>query len=71
MTHGQSIRIESRAIGFEQRRIVFLHRVFRDDILLCEGEERRFVGIPHPDDPDRVRAIDAPEELQRLLTTPP
>src|SRR5690606_32471682 len=63
VTHGQSIRIETRAIRFEPRRIVFSHRVFRDEVLLCEGEEKRFVGVPHPDDPQRVRAIDAPEDL--------
>lgn len=70
VTHGQAIRVETRVVGFEPRRIVFLHRVFRDDTLLCEGEEKRFVGVPHPDDPDRVRAIDAPEDLRRVLTTP-
>jgi 4-hydroxybenzoyl-CoA thioesterase len=70
VTHGQAIRVESRAIRFEPRRIVFLHRVFRDDTLLCVGEEKRFVGIPHPDDADRVKAIDPPEALQRLLTAP-
>ena len=71
VTHGQSIRVESRAIRFEPRRIVFLHRVFRDDTLLCEGEEKRFVGVPHPNDPDRVRAIDAPPALQEALTRLP
>ena len=70
VTHGQAIRVESRAIRFEPRRIVVLHRVYRDETLLGVGEEKRFVGIPHPDDPDRVKAIDAPEALQRLLTTP-
>jgi 4-hydroxybenzoyl-CoA thioesterase len=70
VTHGQSVRIESRAIRFEPRRIVFSHRVFRGEVLLCEGEEKRFVGMPHPDDPDRVLAIDAPQALQRALTEP-
>lgn len=71
VTHGQSIRIETRAVRFEPRRIVFSHRVLRDEVLLCEGEEKRFVGLPHPDDPERVQAIDAPEALRRALTTPP
>jgi 4-hydroxybenzoyl-CoA thioesterase len=71
VTHGQTIRVESRAARFEPRRIVFCHLVFRDEVLLCEGEEKRFVGVPHPDDPGRVRAIDAPEELQQALTRPP
>ena len=71
VTHGQSVRVESRVTRFEPRRIVFIHRVFRDDTLLCEGEEKRFVGVPHPDDPDRVRAIDAPPALQEALTALP
>ncbi|MBA3477521.1 MAG: acyl-CoA thioesterase [Lautropia sp.] len=71
VTHGQSVRVESRVLRFEPRRVVFGHRVFRDDVLLCEGEEKRFVGVPHPEDPDRVMAIDAPEELQQALTRQP
>ena len=71
VTHGQAVRVETRVLRFEPRRIVFSHRVFRDDELLCEGEEKRFVGVPHPDDADRVRAMDAPAELQRALTAPP
>jgi 4-hydroxybenzoyl-CoA thioesterase len=70
VTHGQSVRIESRVLRFEPRRIVFGHRAFRDAVLLCEGEEKRFVGLPHPDDADRVIAIDPPPELRAALTTP-
>jgi len=70
VTHGQTIRVESRVTGFESRRIVFAHQVFRDTVLLCEGEEKRFVGVPHPDDPERVRAIDPPPALQQALTMP-
>jgi 4-hydroxybenzoyl-CoA thioesterase len=70
VTHGQTIRVETRVLRFEPRRIVFSHHVYRDEVLLCEGEEKRFVGVPHPEDAARVRAIDAPEELQRALTAP-
>jgi len=52
-----------------QARADFIRPVTHDT-LLCEGEEKRFVGVPHPDDPDRVRAIDAPEALQEALTRP-
>jgi 4-hydroxybenzoyl-CoA thioesterase len=71
VTHGQTVRVETRVLRFEPRRIVFSHRVFRDDVLLCEGEEKRFVGLPHPDDATRVRAIEPPAELQQALTVPP
>lgn len=71
VTHGQTVRVESRVLRFEPRRIVFCHHVLRDEVLLCEGEEKRFVGIPHPDDPDRVQAIDAPAALQLALTRRP
>ncbi|MGE0801359.1 MAG: acyl-CoA thioesterase [Lautropia sp.] len=66
-THGQTVRIETRTTGFDDRRVVFAHRVLHGDELLCEGEEKRFVGIPHPDDPKRVRAIEAPPELRLAL----
>lgn len=71
VTHGQTIRVESQVLRFEPRRIVFSHRVYRDAVLLCEGEEKRFVGIPHPDNADLVRAMDVPAELQRALTALP
>lgn len=71
VTHGQSVHVESRVLRFEPRRIVFSHRVLRGDVLLCEGEEKRFVGLPHPENPDRVLAIDAPLELQLALTRLP
>ena len=71
VTHGQAVRVETRVLRFEPRRIVFSHRVFRDDELLCEGEEKRFVGVPHPEHADRVRAMDVPAELQQALTALP
>lgn len=70
VTHGQTIRVESRVLRFEPRRIVFSHRIYRDEVLLCEGEEKRFVGVPHPDNADLVRATDVPAELQQALTAP-
>jgi 4-hydroxybenzoyl-CoA thioesterase len=71
VTHGQTVRVESQVLRFEPRRIVFSHRVYRDAVLLCEGEEKRFVGLPHPENADLVRAMDVPEELQLALTARP
>ena len=66
-THGDQLRIESRVASFELKRVNMAHRVLRGDDLLCEGLERRFIGMPHPDDPARARAIEIPEALKAAL----
>ena len=48
--------------------IVFGHRIQRDETLVCEGFEKRFVGILSTDEPPRVKAIEIPTELVVALT---
>lgn len=67
VTHGDRIIVESQVVSVADRRIVFAHRVLRGEVLACEGEETRFIGVPHPDDPARVKAIDVPAALQVAL----
>lgn len=64
---GQPIVVETRVASVEDRRIVFAHRVLRGTTVICEGEETRFIGIRHPDDPERVKAIEVPAALRAAL----
>ncbi|MGE0313987.1 MAG: acyl-CoA thioesterase [Lautropia sp.] len=71
VAHGDRIVVESRVLRIADRRIVFAHRVLRGDVIACEGEETRFVGIRHPDDPARVKAIEVPDALRAALGVAP
>ncbi len=65
---GDRLVLESRVTAVEERRIVFGHRIQRDETLVCEGFEKRFVGILSTDEPPRVKAIEIPTELVVALT---
>lgn len=62
---GDDVQVHSRVSGFEARRFRVAHRVLRDGELMLEGFEVRFLGQPHPDDPQRLRAAPIPVEFRR------
>lgn len=65
---GDRIAVETRLGAVEERRLLFRHRIFRGDTMMCEGFERRFVGVMSDDDPPRVKAIEIPQFLVDALT---
>lgn len=66
---GDHIVIQSRLTAIEERRLVFSHQILRDDTLMCEGFEKRFVGVMIDDDgKSRVKAIEIPQFLVDALT---
>lgn len=65
---GDRIVVETRLAAVEDRRLLFQHRILRDETLLCEGFERRFVGVMSDDEPPRVKAIEIPQMLVDALT---
>ena len=66
-THGDTIRIDTRAVGWRRKTFRLEHRVWRGDTLLCEGWEERILGEPVPGDPHRIRAVEIPEHVRALL----
>jgi 4-hydroxybenzoyl-CoA thioesterase len=67
-TYGQTLEIyttveEWAAKTFRQR-----HTVKRGDELLCIGTEVRAFVIRDPANPDRIRAIPIPEDIQALCS---
>lgn len=65
---GDRIVVETRLAAVEQKRLLFRHRILRGDTLMCEGFERRFVGVMSDDEPPRVQAIEIPQFLVDALT---
>lgn len=55
---GDDIAVHSTVTAFERKSFRVEHRIVRGDMLLVEGFEQRFLGIRHPDDPKRVRAVE-------------
>lgn len=65
---GDRIVVETRLTAVEERRLLFRHRILRGEGLMCEGFERRFVGVMSDDTPSRVMAIEIPQFLVDALT---
>ena len=54
----------------EWRDKVYIHRhvVKRGDEVLCEGTETRAFVIHPPEDPDRIKAIQIPEDIKAMCS---
>lgn len=65
--HDERIEIHSRIERWSAKTFRVAHRVMREGSLLAEGWEVRFLGIPHPDDPKRLRALPIPVWFRRLF----
>jgi 4-hydroxybenzoyl-CoA thioesterase len=62
-THGDWITIESRIENFGRSSFEVTHRVFKGDALAIEAFEKRVLVGRHPDDPDRLKSAQVPEEI--------
>ena len=62
---GDACEVHSTVTGFEARSFRIEHRILRGTLVLVEGFEVRFLGQPHPDDPQRLRAATIPEAFRR------
>jgi 4-hydroxybenzoyl-CoA thioesterase len=62
---GDRVIVHSTVTGFERRSFRVEHRIVRGETVLVEGFEVRFLGIRHPDDPMRVRALDLDEAFRQ------
>jgi 4-hydroxybenzoyl-CoA thioesterase len=62
---GDRIVVHSEVTGFEPRRFRVEHRILRDDTVLVEGFEVRFLGMRHPEDPMRVRSVELDEAFRQ------
>ncbi len=64
---GDVIRIESTVLAVRGSSFDIQHLVFRGETLSIEGTETRVWAGPHPDDPERIKAVKLPAELVAKL----
>ncbi|HMS78277.1 MAG TPA: acyl-CoA thioesterase [Burkholderiaceae bacterium] len=57
---GDDVEVHSEVVSFERRSFRVEHAVLKDGVRHLEGFEVRFLGAPHPDDPQRLRAAEIP-----------
>ncbi len=67
-TYGQTIEIDTSVIEWGAKVFTHRHVVRRGKDILCEGTEKRAFCIRHPDDPERIKAIEVPEDILALCT---
>ena len=68
-TYGETIEVHTCVEAWMAKTFRHRHRVLRGDTLWCEGTEVRAFCIRDPADPDRIRAIPVPADIQALCTT--
>ena len=67
-TYGETLQIHTSVQEWKGKVFVHKHVVMRGDTVLCEGTEVRAFCIKHPDDPDRIKTIPVPEDIQSLCS---
>ncbi len=65
-TYGQRLQVHTSVIEWSSKVFTHRHIVRRGDDILCEGTEKRAFCIRHPDDPERIKAIEVPEDIKAL-----
>ena len=64
---GADLDCESSICEWHAKTFKVRHRLARDAALLVEGFELRICAVPHPDDPQRIKAAPIPEIVRRVL----
>ncbi|HYF61078.1 MAG TPA: acyl-CoA thioesterase [Burkholderiaceae bacterium] len=64
---GDDVEVRSTVVSAERRSFRVEHRIVRDGETMLEGFEVRFLGEPHPDDPQRLRAAELPDWFRASL----
>jgi 4-hydroxybenzoyl-CoA thioesterase len=67
-TYGETLTVYTSIDQWSRKTFVQKHVVQRGDTVLCEGLETRAFCQRHPDDPDRIQAIEVPEDFKALCS---
>lgn len=65
-TYGEKVEVHTSIAEWKNKSFVMEHVIRRGEDTLCEAREVRIFAIRHPDDPSRMKAIPAPEDIRRL-----
>jgi 4-hydroxybenzoyl-CoA thioesterase len=67
-TYGETLTISTHIDEWRPSVFVQVHRVTRGEELICEGREVRAFVRRDSDNPDRLRAMPIPEDIQALCS---
>jgi len=60
-TYGERLQIYTSIEEWDRKTLLQRHIIRRGDTLICQGTERRALCSQHPDDPQRIKAIEIPD----------
>ena len=66
-TYGEEIAVETWIDEWRGKSFVMKHVVRRGEDVLVEAQEIRMFARRHPDDPSRIQAVAAPEEIRKRI----
>ncbi len=66
-TYGDEIAIETWIDEWHRKSFVMKHVIRRGMDVLVEGRETRIFARRHPDDPGRIQAVEAPEDIRAKI----
>ena len=66
-TYGDTIAVETSVAEWRGKSFVLKHVIRRGEDVLVEGTEVRIFARRRKDDPKRIEAVPAPEDLRRML----
>ena len=67
-TYGETLQVHTSVQEWRSKTVLQKHIVMRGDTVLCEGLETRAFCIRHPEDPDRIKAINVPADIRALCS---
>lgn len=67
--YGDQVKIETRVTRFGRSSFEIEHRLFRDDMLAIEAQEKRVWVGRDPSDPQKLKSTPLPSEVVEKLST--
>ena len=61
------VEVRAEVVEVGEKTIKVVYQIWRDDIMLLEGYEKRVIARPHPTDPKRISALVIPPEMRARL----
>ena len=63
-TYGERLQIHTSVVEWRDKVFIHKHVVKRDEVVLCEGTEKRAFCMRLPENPDRIKAIPVPDYIK-------
>ncbi len=66
VTYAETIEVHTNVEEWSKKTFRHRHIIKRNGEVMCEGTETRAFVRKHPDNPDRIQAIEIPEDIKAL-----